>query len=87
MLVRILATVVLFFSVLYLPFWVSVILALGAMAYFRMYWEAVLVFLVIDALYGVPQERFFGFTFVASAFALALLLIVEILKTKTKFYN
>jgi hypothetical protein len=87
MLIRILASVVLLFSVLYLPFWVSIILALAGMVYFTRYWEALLLFLVSDALYGVPESRFFGFVFVAFTLALLMLITAEILKTKLKFYN
>ena len=87
MLIRILATLVLLFSVLFLPFWVAVILALAGMVYFSVYWEAALLFLVSDALYGVPEARFFGFVFVSFVLALSLLAAAEIIKKKLKFYN
>ncbi|MDP9249410.1 MAG: hypothetical protein M3M85_02805 [bacterium] len=87
MLLRILVSVVLLFSVLYLPFWVSVILALAGMAYFSVYWEAVVLFLILDALAGVPEARFFGFTFVAFVLSLLLLVATEIIKGKLKFYK
>ena len=87
MLLRILASLVLLFSILYLPFWVSVILALAGMVYFPLYWEAAALFLLSDALYGVPQARFFGFVFVAFFLSLVILAAAEILKKKLKFYN
>ena len=87
MLLRVLASLVLLFSILYLPFWVSVILALVGMVYFPLYWEAVALFLLLDALYGVPQARFFGFVFVAFSLSLVMLIAAEILKKKLKFYN
>lgn len=86
MVLRVLASVVLLLSVLYLPFWVSVILALGAMIYFPAFWEAAVIFLISDALYGAPTDRFFGFTFASFTFALALLGAAEILKRKLRFY-
>jgi hypothetical protein len=87
MLFRILASVVLLFSILFLPFWVSVILALGAMVYFTVYWEAAVLFLLSDGLYGVPETKFFGFVFVAFFLALASLAAAEIIKKKLKFYR
>ena len=87
MLIRILASLALLFSILYLPFWVSVILALAGMIYFSVYWEAAALFLILDALTGVPEARFFGFTFVAFALSLVLLAAAEIIKRKLKFYK
>ena len=87
MALRILASVVLLFSVLFWPFWVSVILALGAMIYFPVYWEAVALFFLSDALYGASEAKFFGMVFVSFFVSLAVLITAEALKKKLKFYN
>lgn len=86
MALRILASVVLLFSVLFLPFWVSVILALVGMIYFRVFWEAVALFMLSDVLYGAPQVKFFNLVFVSFFVSLLVLIIVETLKKKLKFY-
>ena len=84
---RILAVVVLLLSIIFLPFWVSVVLAMGGMFYFNLFWEAVLLFLLSDLLYGVAEPRFFNFTFVSVASATLCLIILEFVKKKLKFYR
>lgn len=86
MALRILATIILLFSILFLPFWVSVILALGGMLYFQKYWEAVALFLLSDALYGASEAKFFGMVFVSFFISLFALLVIEELKKRLKFY-
>ena len=87
MALRILGSVILLFSVLYWPFWVSVILALGGMIYFSVFWEAVVLFFLSDALYGTSEEKFFGMVFVSFFISLAVLLAIETLKKKLRFYR
>ncbi len=84
MLPRILAVAVLFFSILYLPFSASVILALLGMIYFPYFAEAVILFLVSDSIYGVPGAGFFDFVYIATVFSLVLLVIIELLKKKLR---
>ncbi len=86
MALRILAFVVLLFSILFLPFWVTVILALGGMIYFSVYWEAVALFFLSDILYGAQVEKFGGMLFVSFFIALIVLLGLEVLKKKLKWY-
>ena len=87
MILRILAVVVLLFSILFMPFWVSVILALAGMIYFAVFWEAVILFLLSDLLYGVKETKFSGTIFVSFIIAAILLIIIEIVKKKLKFYK
>jgi len=86
MLLRISAAVLLLFSVLFLPFWVSVFLALVGMIYFSVFWEAVALFFLSDILYGAPEAKFFNLVFVSFFVSLAVLLALEGLKKKLKFY-
>lgn len=86
MVLRILASVVLLFSILFLPFWFSALLALGGMIYFRVFFEAVALFFASDLLYGVPEPKFFGLVFVSFFTSLAALVAIEALKKKLKFY-
>lgn len=79
-------TVILLFSVLFMPFWFSVLLSIGAMAYFRTYFEASLLMLLSDLMFGVEQNRYFQVTFVSFILSLLFLIIIEILKKKLKFY-
>lgn len=83
---RIFAFVVLLFSILFMPFWVSVILALAGMIYFSIFWEAVAIFLLSDLLYGAKEAKFFGAVFVSFVIFAIVLMAVEITKRKLKFY-
>lgn len=87
MLLRILFSVLLLFSTLFMPFWVSVVLALAGMFYFSIFWEAVILFFLSDLLYGVKENKFFGAIFVSSVIFGTVLMVVEIVKKKMKFYS
>ncbi|OGI76048.1 hypothetical protein A3C67_00485 [Candidatus Nomurabacteria bacterium RIFCSPHIGHO2_02_FULL_42_19] len=86
MVLRIFASFVLLISVLFMPFWVSMLLAAGLMLYFPVFWETVLLFLLSDLLFGVAEARFFGITYVSFIAALLFLIGLEIIKKKLKFY-
>jgi len=84
MLFRILASVILLWSVLFMPFWVSVILALMGMVYFPFFLEAVFLFFLSDLLYGIPEPRFFNTVFVSFIMALVCFIVLELIKKKLR---
>ncbi len=84
MILRILASFLLLLSILYMPFWLSVILALAGMIYFSVYWESVVLFLLSDLLYGVREEKFFNMFFISLIVSFLVLIIVEVLKKKLR---
>ena len=86
MTLRILASVLLLFSVLFLPFWVSILLALAGMFYFSVFWETVVLFLLSDLLYGAGEAKFHGAVFVSFVSAIIVIIAIEIVKKKLKFY-
>ena len=86
MLSRILAILALLFSILFLPLWVSVILALGAMIYFSFFLEAVFLFLLSDFLYAVPEERYYGTVFTSFIVSFLVLLLIEGVKKKVRMH-
>ncbi|MFA6257461.1 MAG: hypothetical protein WC671_00415 [Candidatus Paceibacterota bacterium] len=86
MVYRILASVLLLFSILFMPLWVSAILALGGMVYFNIFWEAVPLFLLSDLLYGVKEIKFNNIIFISFIASIIILIIIEIIKKKLKFY-
>lgn len=75
-----------FLSVLFMPFWVSVILALAGMAYFRIFWEVSVLFLLSDMLYGTTEAGPFDLIFASFVISIVLLVLVEILKKRLRFY-
>ncbi len=58
MLKRIILDILLFLSVLFAPWWVSVLLALIFMIYFRNFIEIIIAGFIIDILYGNGQMYF-----------------------------
>lgn len=86
MLLRILASFILLFSVLFLPLWVSILVGFFAMIYFSLFWEAVAIFLLSDLLYGTKETKSIHAIFISFTVTLLFLVIIEIIKKKIKFY-
>ena len=82
---RILAFLILLISILAFPLWVSAILALLGMMYFYFFIEAVILFLISDLLYGVPELKFFNIVFVSFFASLVIFIILKLLKKKLRF--
>jgi hypothetical protein len=87
MLLRIIASFLLLISILFMPFWLSIVLALVSMVYFSIFWEATVLFLLSDLLYGVKEAKFSGMIFISFIVALIVLVLIEIIKKKLKFYQ
>ena len=86
MALRIIFSTILLISILFMPFWLSLILGLAGMILFPMFWEAIALFLLSDFLFGVKEARFFNMFFIASITSLIILFALEALKKKLKFY-
>ena len=84
---RISAALILLLSLLFFPFWISVLLGLAEIFYFRKFYEAVALFLLSDLLYGVKENRFWGITLVSFIVSLVCILGIELLKRRLKFYT
>ncbi len=84
---RIFASILLFISVLFMPWWTTIILALVCMIYFHYFIEAIFLFLLSDVLFALPESVFFDIVFVSSIFATITMFTIEIIKKKLKFYN
>lgn len=69
-----------------MPFWLSAILVLLCMIYFSVFWEAIILFLLSDLLYGVKEAKFFGLVFISVIVSSLVLITIEIIKKKLKFY-
>ncbi len=87
MMLRIGVSLILLVSVLFMPLWVSLLLALVGMVFFSYFFEAVALLLLSDLLFGVKEARFFNIFFVSMLLSLALLIVMEIFKTKSAFYT
>ncbi len=83
---RLIADILAFLSLFFLPWWCTGILLVGIIVFFRWPFEVVAFAFVADLLYGIPETRFHGFMFVGTLATLAILIIVEFLKTRMRSY-
>lgn len=83
---RIFASFVLLLSVLFMPFWLSCILALLGIIIFSFFWEAAFLFLISDLIFGVKEGRLFYTLFISFSISVLIILLLEFLKKKLKFY-
>jgi len=83
---RVIFSILLLFSILFMPFYVSVFLALLGMAYFSFFLEAIFLFLLSDLFYGIREVRFLDSVFVSFLIMTGIFILIEILKKKLKFY-
>jgi len=68
-----------------MPFWVSIILALFGIIYFRYYWESTILLFISDLLYGIKEDRFWDIYIISFFISFIVLLIAEMLKKKIRF--
>lgn len=81
---RIIASIILLFAILFMPFWLSIIIALVSMIYFSYYWEGVLLFLLSDLFYGVKEIKFYDTYFISFIISFLILMTIETIKKKTR---
>lgn len=84
MALRISIVLILLISILYLPFWLSLIIAISAMAYFSFFWEAVLLFFISDLIYGAQEAKFSYEIYISLLISITSLLMIEIIKNKLR---
>lgn len=84
---RIFFSILVLFSLLFLPFWISIALTILGITYFDFYFEGVILIFLLDLLYGVKEVRFFNLTLLATIIILIFFLLKEIFKKKFKFYK
>ncbi len=84
MALRILASLLLLMSILFAPFWLSVLLILAAMIYFSFFWEGVTLFLISDLLYGVKEVRYLNIFFISFILSFVVLVVIKLLKKKIR---
>lgn len=70
-----------------MPFWVYISLVLFGIFYFKFYAESFFILLITDLIYGVKIDKFFEINFIQSLSVFVFLLLAEIIKKNSKFYN
>ncbi len=87
MVLRILASIILLWSVLFMPFWLTVLLAIAGIIYFHLFFEALGAMLLSDLLFGTHEVKFSGIVFVSFVASIIFLIAAELIKKKLKFYS
>jgi len=86
MIKRIFCDIILFASFFLAPWWGTAILAVIFMVLFRHYWEVIIAAIFIDALYSIPDAKFYGRFGIFTATALILFFSLESFKRKIRFF-
>lgn len=84
MLLRVCVDGIIFLSILFLPWWLGAVFAIGAAFFFRTYYEIIAEGFLIDALYGIPRAWVFDLSIVMGVFAVAAYIFIERLKKRIR---
>lgn len=93
MIKRTICDIVLFGSLVWLPWWATAGLAVLFMIFFKKYWEGVVVALMIDLFYAVSSINLFadmnlyGRFGIFTVVALAIFFIIENAKKRVRFFS
>jgi hypothetical protein len=84
---RIIIDCVLLFLVFMTPWWVSMLIAAVCVFIFHIFYEIIILGLIIDSLYNMPVARFHNIQFVVTIGAIVLLLISVYIKGRVRYYD
>ncbi|MBP9763457.1 MAG: hypothetical protein KBD10_01785 [Candidatus Pacebacteria bacterium] len=85
MILRLIITVLLVLFVFVIPWWLSFILVIAASFYFKNFYEAVFVALIMDSIFG-SVSVFGNFPYVLTLIFLVLIFIVNKIREKLIMY-
>ena len=83
---RILTVLLLLLLIFLLPWFIVALLCLAALFKFKNFYELAGIAFVFDLTYSLPNYGLFDFQFMFTTFALLLILIVEVIKSRLIFY-
>lgn len=84
--VRVLAFAILVSSIFFAPWWCSFALYIVGLFLFERYFEGIFALLLIDLLYGIPEDKFYNFPLVSTLFATIFYFVISWLKRRLSFY-
>lgn len=82
MIKRIIFTVTLLLSTLFLPFYFTYLLAFWGIIYFKFFWEGLIIFFISDLLYGAKIQFFTQTTFISTTIYLIIFIVTELAKKR-----
>ncbi len=83
---RLLANLTIFSSLIFFPWWVTLAVAVVAVFLIPSFYEAMVWAIIGDTLYGTKSALFFNVPFVFTLCALGILLLSDRVKKMTRFY-
>ena len=84
---RILAIIIVFISILLLPYWLYLPILVIAIIFLPFFWEGILLALLSDILYGSGIELGRSILFSASFLVLALLIILLPIRKRLRLHD
>lgn len=84
---RILFDFILFLLAILLPGWSFFLLGTIFSYFFSVFWEFILVSLIVDVLYGFPVVGFYEFNFIFTVLSAIVVVIVSITKNKIRLFK
>lgn len=73
--IRVFLTVIFFTSVLFMPWWFSIPLAVLLIAYYQAYVEVVVGAIIMDGMFGTPVSAFLGVEFFYTFIIVSLVIL------------
>ncbi len=87
MLKRFVSDILLLFSIIVMPWWLTVLFVIVLLFYFESFYEAIIAGFLIDFTYSIPTELLFGFRFIFTALFVILFLLSGPLKRRLRYYS
>jgi len=87
MILRIFVNTILFLSVFYLPWWVTIFFVVIGIFLFKNFYEGIFVGLLIDLLYGTGAKEFYGIWFVFTVSTAIFFILGERIKKNIRVYE
>lgn len=84
--IRIILNILIMVAIAVFPWWFSVALIIFGIFTFKSFYEAIFFGMVIDSVYGVHKNLFFGYNFVFILLFLILITFVEWMKKRLRVY-
>jgi hypothetical protein len=81
---RFTADIILFFTVLFAPWWFAAIAVFVCILRFKSFYEAFFFGLLFDILYGANIARLHQFRFISSSLSLFLIFAVDFIRAKLR---
>lgn len=84
---RIFTDIFIVISIFFLTPWITLFSVMGAIFYFKNFYEAIVAGVLIDMLYGAPLEQFFHIQWATTLLFLFLYFSINHLKRYTRWYE